>query len=81
MIVQSYVFDYPLSTRHKGPSSQSLKMTGKKYTTCFSENEGLTLIFAHGVGSRELRRYLGAANLLITDVVCSLFQIKNNGSR
>ena len=55
MIVKSYVFDYPLSTRHKGPSNQILKMTGKKYTTNFSENEGLTLLFAHCVGSRELR--------------------------
>ena len=58
MIIQSYVFNYPLLTRHKDPSNQTvqtLKMTAKKYTTNFSENEGLTLLFAHCVGSRELR--------------------------
>ena len=60
MIVQSYVFDYsqsePTTEAFKGPPNQGLKMTGKRYTTSFSKNNvrGLTLLFAHCVGSREL---------------------------
>lgn len=74
MIVQSYVFDFPSeSTTHNGPSNQGLKMTGKKYSTSFSENElhGLTLLFAHGVGSREL--HLGPTKSLMIDVAHAYF--------
>ncbi|KAF8816217.1 hypothetical protein BYT27DRAFT_7238055 [Phlegmacium glaucopus] len=57
MIVQSYVFDCPSeSTRqYEGPLNQGLKMTGKRYTTSFSQNEvnGLTLLFTHCIGSHK----------------------------
>jgi hypothetical protein len=30
-----------------------LKMTAKRYHTPFSDPQGLTLLFAHGVGARQ----------------------------
>lgn len=57
MTVQSYVFDClsESTKRHKGPPNQSLKMTGKRYTTSFSEHDvdGLTLLFTHCVGAHK----------------------------
>jgi len=53
MFVQSYVFDY--SSASASPSNELLRMTGKRYTTSFSEHEvhGLTLLFTHCVGSHK----------------------------
>jgi hypothetical protein len=47
--IEPIVFDGPAATNTPG-----LKLTVKRYTTSTSEEEGLTLLFAHCIASRKL---------------------------
>jgi hypothetical protein len=47
--IEPIVFDGPAATNTPG-----LKLTVKRYTTSTSEEEGLTLLFAHCIASRRL---------------------------
>lgn len=77
------------------PCSPGLKMTAKRYTSGFSGDNtfGLTLLFAHGVGSRMLLLHLPIFSVPVLfdgirvssdgtgDSLIVLFeQIKSNGN-
>jgi hypothetical protein len=51
LIVEPLVFDGPATENRPG-----LKLTVKRYTSPTSDDEGLTLLFAHCVAAREFLR-------------------------
>ena len=81
--VQPLVFDCPAT--EQGPS---LKLTVKRYSTAASENDGLTLLFAHCIGGRKYEylddEYSGCLTISLIDkeiwepVIVTIFKIQGS---
>jgi hypothetical protein len=76
MISELFVFDCPKPVgEHGSRQGQTLKITAKRYTAG-SETNGLTLLFAHCIGTRE---YTSASGGLTTKFIFT--QTRKYGSQ